>query len=35
MALEHARSSAANRAVRAEEVEARRIAVMQRGRANI
>ncbi len=35
MALEHARSSAANRAVRAEEVEARRMAVMQRGRANI
>lgn len=35
MALEQARSSAANRAVRAEEVEARRMAVMQRGRANI
>ena len=35
IALEQARSSAANRAVRAEEVEARRMAVMQRGRANI
>lgn len=32
LALEHARSSAANRAVRAEEVEARRLAVMERGR---
>jgi enoyl-CoA hydratase len=32
MALEHARSSAANRDVRAEEVEARRLAVMERGR---
>ena len=33
MALEQARSSAANRGVRAEEVEARRLAVMERGRA--
>ena len=32
MALEQARSSAANRMVRAEEVEARRLAVIERGR---
>jgi enoyl-CoA hydratase len=32
MALEQARSSAANRSVRADEVEARRLAVMERGR---
>ena len=33
MALEHSRSSGANREVRADEVEARRRAVMERGRA--
>jgi enoyl-CoA hydratase/carnithine racemase len=32
MALEHARSAAANRSVRAEDVERRRLAVMERGR---
>lgn len=34
MALEHERSSAANRSVRAEEVEMRRQAVMARGRTH-
>ncbi len=32
LALEHRTTSAANRAVSAEDVEARRLAVMQRGR---